>query len=138
MKIDICIILLVYPIHIFSKNNHKIKQINSLLDSAYLKAIQFDLHSSISYSKKILYLHKRENYSKGIAWGYFRISKCFTELISEYYTNENKHLSDLTLDFEIKRVRNHIYGSSYSIAIKECTKALNIIPNLNKQKKSLY
>lgn len=145
MKI-LFLILVCIPTVLFSQvEQNKDKIIESYLDSAYLKYKDYNVTESIRYSKIALNLSKTKNYSSGIAWGSFYIGQSLEGLNTykqaleflEKASVENKKLGDQYLNFEIKRVRARIYGSSnlHSNAISENKKALLIIPKIKKTEK---
>ncbi|HCM35931.1 MAG TPA: hypothetical protein DF603_17470 [Chryseobacterium sp.] len=137
-------IFLYFPFFLFSQTKQeKITQIENLLDSSYVKTVEFNLQASIGYAKKALDLSKKKNYSRGIAISNFRIGQCLAELNTykqglEYLDKaeeENTKLQDQALNFEIRRVRSRIYGNFklYGNAITENRKALMIIPLIKKR-----
>ncbi|MDR6919700.1 MULTISPECIES: tetratricopeptide repeat protein [Chryseobacterium] len=136
-------IFLLIPVLLFSQTpQKKIPEIEQLLDSSYIKTMEFDVQTGIFYAKKALDISKKKNYSRGIAIGNFRIGQCLTELNTykqglEYLDKaqqENKNLNDTSLNFEIRRVRARIYASSklYTNAVAENKKALAIIPEMKR------
>ncbi|SDF30003.1 Tetratricopeptide repeat-containing protein [Epilithonimonas hungarica] len=135
-------ILLCLPVIFFSQNGQKIKEIEVLLDSSYIKTTEFDLPGAIKYAQKALRSSNQKKYSRGIAISNFRIAQCLTELSIykqglEYLDkaqHENQILKDPNLNFEIRRVRSRIYGNMKLLpnAISESKKALETIPELKK------
>lgn len=131
------------PIFLFSQTKQKkIPEIERLLDSAYIKTTEFNLQACISFAQEALKISKKENYSRGIAIGNFRIGQSLAELNNFQYglkyldkaQKENQDLKDPSLNFEIRRVRSRIYGNLKLLpnAVKESRKALEIIPELEK------
>ncbi len=136
-------LFLCFPIALFSQNEQKkIKEIEILLDSSYIKTTEFNLPGAIEYAQKALKSSKQKKYSRGIAIGNFRIAQCLAELNIykqglEYLDkaqNENLNLKDQGLNFEIRRIRSRIYGNMklFSNSISESKKAIKIIPELKK------
>ncbi|WP_312769038.1 hypothetical protein [Epilithonimonas sp.] len=131
------------PNLLFSQNEQKkIKEIEILLDSSYIKTLEYNLPKSIEYAQKALKISEQRKYSRGIAIGNFRIGQCLAELNIfrqglEYLDKsrkENETLKDQALNFEIRRIRGRIYGNMklFNNAIAENRKAMNIVPDLTK------